>query len=59
MSVPTEQLRRPRWPALVTEVLGDRVVIALGLGILVLAAIDPPQAMPSCGSRHRAPGLVG
>ncbi|GMQ77257.1 MAG: permease [Gammaproteobacteria bacterium] len=47
MSVPTEQLQRPRWPALVTQVLGDRVVIALGLGILALAAIDPSQVVPS------------
>ncbi len=47
MSVPTEQLRRPRWPALVTDLLGDRVVIALGLGILALAAMDPPQVLPS------------
>ena len=47
MSVPTEQLQSPRWPALVTDVLGDRVVIALGIGILVLAAIDPQQVLPS------------
>jgi uncharacterized membrane protein YraQ (UPF0718 family) len=30
-----------------TEVVGDRVVIALGLGILVLAAVDPGQVIPS------------
>ena len=47
VSVPTEQLQSPRWPAPVTEVLGDRVVIALGVGILVLAAIDPQQVLPS------------
>jgi len=47
MSVPTEQLQRPRWPVLVSEVLGDRVVIALGIGILVLTAVDPGQTIPS------------
>jgi uncharacterized membrane protein YraQ (UPF0718 family) len=47
MSVPSEQLQRPRWPAWVTDILGDRVVIALGVGILALAAIDPGQVMPS------------
>ena len=47
MSVPTEQLHRPRWPTLVTELLGDRVVIALGLGIFVLATVDLPQLLPS------------
>ena len=30
-----------------TEVLGDRVVIALGIGILALAAMDPGQVLPS------------
>lgn len=30
-----------------TEVLGDRVVIALGIGILVLMAIDPAQVAPT------------
>lgn len=47
MSVPTEQLPRPGWPALVSDVLGDRVVIALGIGILVLTAIEPAQVLPS------------
>ena len=47
MSVPSQQLQRPRLPALVMELLGDRVVIALGIGILALAAIDPPQVVPS------------
>lgn len=47
MSVPTEQLQRPRWPALATQLLGDRVVIALGIGILILMAIDPAQVVPS------------
>ena len=47
MSVPTEQLQRPGWPALMAELLGDRVVIALGVGMLILAAIDPPQLLPS------------
>jgi uncharacterized membrane protein YraQ (UPF0718 family) len=47
MSVPSEQLQRPRWPAWVTEILADRVVIALGLGFLALAALDPAQVMPS------------
>ena len=47
MSVPSQQLQRPRWPALVTELIGDRVVIALAIGILALAAIDPPQVVPS------------
>jgi uncharacterized membrane protein YraQ (UPF0718 family) len=47
MSVPTQQLQRSRWPALLTVVLGDRVVIALAIGILVLMAVDPAQAGPS------------
>ena len=47
MSVPTEQLRGPRWPALAMELLGDRVIIALGLGLLLLAAVDAPQVKPS------------
>jgi len=47
MSVPTEQLQRPRWPELVTELLGDRVIIALGIGVLLLAAIDSAQVLPS------------
>jgi uncharacterized membrane protein YraQ (UPF0718 family) len=47
MSVPTEQLQRPRWPALVAELLGDRVIIALGIGIVALTIIDPGQAAPS------------
>ena len=47
MSVPTEQLQSPRWPSLIGDFLGDRVVIALGIGILILAAMDPPQVLPS------------
>jgi uncharacterized membrane protein YraQ (UPF0718 family) len=47
MSVPTEQLRRPRWPALVTDFLSDRVVIALALSVLALSAVDPAQVVPS------------
>lgn len=47
MSVPTEQLQGPRWPALATEVFGDRVVIALGIGVLFLTAVDMPQVLPS------------
>lgn len=47
MSVPTEQLRGPRWPALATEVFADRVVIALGIGVLFLTAVDMPQVLPS------------
>ena len=47
MSVPTERLQRPRWPAWIADILGDRVVIALGLGILALAAIDSDQVVPS------------
>ena len=47
MSVPTEQLRGPRWPVVATELLGDRVVIALGLGLLLLAAVDASQVKPS------------
>lgn len=47
MSVPTEQLQGPRWPALATELLFDRVVIALGIGLLLLAAVDPQQLVPS------------
>jgi hypothetical protein len=47
MSVPTERLRGPRWPVAATELLGDRVVIALGLGLLLLAAVDASQVKPS------------
>jgi uncharacterized membrane protein YraQ (UPF0718 family) len=47
MSVPTEQLQGPRWPALATEVFADRVVIALGIGVLFLTAVDMPQVLPS------------
>jgi uncharacterized membrane protein YraQ (UPF0718 family) len=47
MSVPTEQLKRWPWPDWVTTLLGDRVVIALGLGILVLGAVDAGQVVPS------------
>jgi uncharacterized membrane protein YraQ (UPF0718 family) len=47
MSVPTEQLERPRWPAMLMELLSDRVVIALGIGLLILAAFDPAQVLPT------------
>ena len=49
MSVPSERLPGWRWPAWVGDYLGDRVVIALGVGVLVLAALDPQQALASLG----------
>ena len=49
MSVPSERLPRWRWPAWIGEYLGDRVVIALGVGLLVLAALDPGQVLPTLG----------
>ena len=47
MSVPTEQLQSPRWPSFIGHFFGDPVVIALGIGVLILAAIDPSQVLPS------------
>ena len=47
MSVPTERLERPRWPAMLMEVLSDRVVIALGIGLLALMAFDSAQVLPT------------
>ena len=47
MSVPSERLERPRWPAALGAVFGDRVIIALGIGLLVLAVVDPGQVVPT------------
>ena len=47
MSVPSERLQQPRWPAWVGKYLGDRVVIVLALGLVALAAVDVQQWMPS------------
>jgi len=57
MSVPSEQLPRWRWPAWVGDYLGDRVVIALGLALLVLAVLDPAQVLPSI--RFTGSALIG
>jgi len=46
MSVSSEQMQRRR-PAWVTEIFGDRVVIALGIGVLALALVDAAQVLPS------------
>ena len=54
MSVPTERLERPRWPAVLTAFASDRVVIALGVGLLALAIVDADQVVPTLAFTGRS-----